>query len=337
MQQFQYILCWLGVIQSLLLGIYFLTTLGDKERTLLGLMLAAISVRTAKSTLFLFHGELSSFVINVGFAAQIVFAPLLLLYVQRLSRKYFQPSGWELLHFTPALFVVIFTNQLTLNTFWYEGGYGALLSYSIIYLIICWRIVLKHKLNEQKGTMVFMLSFSIFQLSYFTNYVLKVTPYVASPLLNTIFVYAISFLILKHGITFHVVEKRKYKNLNLSKQQIDNYRETISGLLTNTKPFMDAAFTLKKLSATTAIPEHILSFVFSEGFGNNFVYVINEFRITEAKKLLLDQKMNHYSIAGIAAESGFNSLSAFNTAFKKFTGTTPSEFKKRNRLAVAVS
>jgi hypothetical protein len=146
MQQFQYILCWLGVMQSLLLGIYFLTTEGGKERTLLGLMLAVISVRAAKSTLFLFHGELSFFVINVGFAAQIVFAPLLLFYVQRLSRKCFQPSGWELLHFTPALFVVIFTNQLTLNTFWYQGGYGALLSYSIIYLIICWRDNLSHYL-----------------------------------------------------------------------------------------------------------------------------------------------------------------------------------------------
>jgi AraC-like DNA-binding protein len=337
MQQLQYILCWLGVMQSFLLGIYFLTTQGGKVRTLLGLMLAAISVRAAKSTLFLFHGELSSLAINVGFAAQIVFAPLLLFYVQRLSRKHFQSSASVLIHFIPTFFVVIFTNQLTLDTFWYQGGYGALLSYTIIYQIVCWYIVLKHKLNQQKDTMVFMLSFSVFQLSYFTNYVLKVTPYVASPLLNTICVYAISFLILKQDVSLQAGEKRKYKNLNLTKQQIEQYQETISGLLTDAKPFLDAAFSLKALSATTAIPEHILSFVFSEGFGNNFLHVINDFRITEAKKLLLDQKMNRYSIAGIASESGFNSLSAFNTAFKKFTGTTPSQFKKQNHLTMAAS
>jgi AraC-like DNA-binding protein len=42
---------------------------------------------------------------------------------------------------------------------------------------------------------------------------------------------------------------------------------------------------------------------------------------------------NHLSILGIALECGFNSKSAFNRLFKKYTGLTPTEYKTSNELA----
>jgi AraC-like DNA-binding protein len=44
---------------------------------------------------------------------------------------------------------------------------------------------------------------------------------------------------------------------------------------------------------------------------------------------LVDTRKQHLSIAGIATDCGFNTLSSFNTAFKKFTGYTPSDYKKK--------
>ena len=60
----------------------------------------------------------------------------------------------------------------------------------------------------------------------------------------------------------------------------------------------------------------------------NFFDFINGYRIKEAKRLLVDPKGELLTILAIAEEVGFNSKSSFNTAFKKITGMTPTEYKK---------
>jgi AraC-like DNA-binding protein len=55
-------------------------------------------------------------------------------------------------------------------------------------------------------------------------------------------------------------------------------------------------------------------------------YLIN-IRISEAIKLLNRQEEN---VTDIALNTGFYSSQHFSTTFKKLTGYTPSEFRKRN-------
>jgi AraC-like DNA-binding protein len=59
----------------------------------------------------------------------------------------------------------------------------------------------------------------------------------------------------------------------------------------------------------------------------HFSEFINTYRIDFAKKLL---KETYLKIEAIAYDSGFNSLSTFNTVFKKETGFTPSKYRKIN-------
>lgn len=72
----------------------------------------------------------------------------------------------------------------------------------------------------------------------------------------------------------------------------------------------------------------LLPFVLIGSFGENFYEFINRYRVEASKKLLTDAKFQHLNMVGIAFEAGFNSKTAFNTAFKKTTGQTPSEFRK---------
>ncbi|MDL5049165.1 helix-turn-helix domain-containing protein [Oscillatoria amoena NRMC-F 0135] len=53
------------------------------------------------------------------------------------------------------------------------------------------------------------------------------------------------------------------------------------------------------------------------------------YRVEEAKRLLKEQ-MN-IKVEEIAGQVGYNSKSSFNTAFKKITGITPSEFRQQQR------
>ena len=63
-------------------------------------------------------------------------------------------------------------------------------------------------------------------------------------------------------------------------------------------------------------------------FEKNFYDLINTHRVEEAKKRLIDSN-NTKTILEILYEVGFNSKSVFNSAFKKNTGFTPTEFRKK--------
>jgi len=93
------------------------------------------------------------------------------------------------------------------------------------------------------------------------------------------------------------------------------------------RPYLEPDLTLPKLAENLNVPHHHLSQVINEIYGQNFFDFINKYRVEEVKAKIVDPKFQKYSILGIALESGFNSKSAFNRVFKKFTGTTPSEYR----------
>ena len=66
----------------------------------------------------------------------------------------------------------------------------------------------------------------------------------------------------------------------------------------------------------------------NEKFGKNFYNFVNEYRVKEARILLISNEYENYSIEGIAKTAGFNSKSVFNELFKAHTGLTPKEFKE---------
>lgn len=64
---------------------------------------------------------------------------------------------------------------------------------------------------------------------------------------------------------------------------------------------------------------------FKKATGNTFISFLNQYRISQAKRLLLSGS----NIGEACYECGFESLSYFNRTFKKVTGENPSDFKKR--------
>lgn len=59
-----------------------------------------------------------------------------------------------------------------------------------------------------------------------------------------------------------------------------------------------------------------------------FTDFLNQYRINQAKKLLMQEK----TVSAACYESGFENLSHFNKTFKKITGENPGVFRKRQAL-----
>ncbi|GAB1857913.1 hypothetical protein MHTCC0001_27500 [Flavobacteriaceae bacterium MHTCC 0001] len=88
---------------------------------------------------------------------------------------------------------------------------------------------------------------------------------------------------------------------------------------------------LHTLSKELNLSEGYISQTINRNIDSNFNDYINSLRINDSKTMLQDHQYNNYTIAAIGLEVGFNSKSSFYTAFKKFTGQTPTTYKKSVR------
>lgn len=116
----------------------------------------------------------------------------------------------------------------------------------------------------------------------------------------------------------------------LTEEKLEQLKIELLDLFNSQKPFLDCDLSLVKLALLLNVSPHILSYLINKGINENFYQFVNRYRIEEAKKLILDPKMNYLSLLGIGFEVGFNSKTVFNTTFKKITGQTPSEYKRQN-------
>jgi len=89
------------------------------------------------------------------------------------------------------------------------------------------------------------------------------------------------------------------------------------------------------LAKETGISSCELSILINHHLNKHFFDFINEYRIEKAMELLTNPERKEYTVLEILYEVGFNSKSSFNTAFKKHTGLTPTEYRRRNTLSVA--
>lgn len=125
-----------------------------------------------------------------------------------------------------------------------------------------------------------------------------------------------------------VSNNTKYEKSSLSPEQALQFAREIEDKMLKNKYYLDNELTLQKLATELGLTSHYLSQIINEQFQKNFFEYINLYRIEYAKQQLSQNKTN---ILQLALSSGFNSKSAFYTAFKKYTGFSPTEFRTKNK------
>jgi len=93
------------------------------------------------------------------------------------------------------------------------------------------------------------------------------------------------------------------------------------------KYFKRSTASLSGLAKALHESSHHVSQVINEKLNQSFFEMLASYRIDEAKTILKTELGKKLTIEEIAEQVGYNSKSAFNTAFKKFTSQTPSEFR----------
>ncbi|NMA67441.1 MAG: helix-turn-helix domain-containing protein [Clostridiaceae bacterium] len=87
---------------------------------------------------------------------------------------------------------------------------------------------------------------------------------------------------------------------------------------------------LEEVAAEVYLSPSYFSKVFKEGVGTNFVTYLNKYRISVAKRLLMDNSIDIVDISNLV---GYEDQSYFSKSFKKITGTTPGKFREtRGRI-----
>ncbi|MEM9052591.1 MAG: AraC family transcriptional regulator [Bacteroidota bacterium] len=145
-------------------------------------------------------------------------------------------------------------------------------------------------------------------------------------------VYIIAYQTILEKETLFPAFKKKYGKNALSNEVKDSLQIRFGELFENEKLYTHPDVSLAMIATKLETNPTQVSRLVNSSFGKSFSEIVHEHRIAEFKRRLNDPKYQNYSIIGIAEDVGYNSKSTFNTAFKKITGTTPTEYLKTNRI-----
>jgi len=91
--------------------------------------------------------------------------------------------------------------------------------------------------------------------------------------------------------------------------------------------YQDPELSLTSLAEKLELTTHELSRILNAVLKKSFNDFINKYRVAEVARKMQDPAYDHMNLLGIAYESGFNSKTTFNRAFKQATGKNPVDYK----------
>ena len=142
-----------------------------------------------------------------------------------------------------------------------------------------------------------------------------------------ILIYTMGYLGLRQPAIFtRAVEK--YHRSGLDKETSRMFLGELASHMETKKPYLQGDLVLPQLAQQLGISANYLSQVINEQLKVNFYDFINGYRVEDAKRLMKNAGQKNINILKIAFDSGFNSKSAFYTAFKKVTSMTPTQYRK---------
>ena len=164
--------------------------------------------------------------------------------------------------------------------------------------------------------------FLILMFSYFNAYMPDENIARIRTLLGLVFIYLVTTSL------FRVYPQSLFKDATNADSLSDADRalaDKITGLLEYEKIYHESGYGRSDLARELGVSEYQASNVINTYFGKSLPQLLNEYRIEDAKRLLIETTAD---IKVVAEETGFNSIATFNRVFREMTGYTPSAYRK---------
>jgi AraC-like DNA-binding protein len=114
----------------------------------------------------------------------------------------------------------------------------------------------------------------------------------------------------------------------LTPEKVHLISDQLDKFMTDQKPFLRFGYGIRDLSTELKIPSYQLSAFLNRKIGLNFNDFLNHYRVRHCEELIQQGLVNQLNLKGLALRCGFNNRNTLTTAFKKFTGFTPSRYQK---------
>lgn len=286
----------------------------------------------------------------------LAYAPALYLALSYFFRPTQSVSPIRLLHFIPALlaffyFLPLFVSgeptKVTYLKIMFEGVhpdsliFGGLRRlqqgiYAIMMGILLWeqRRQIKALWRQPyfRMLLVITLLFGLMWLGdlyrYFFHFDLH-TGIINTIIMSAVLIYLTIRLVI-NGSFFENSSRTKYASSSLSHEQEEELIRQVKTLFIQNKTYTDPDLTLSALGKQLAVPSNYLSQAINRQLNLGYSNFINQYRVAEAQRLLMDAQNHRLTLLYIGQCAGFRSSSAFNSAFKKVTGQTPSQFRSQH-------
>lgn len=355
-EQVYYIVALIGVANGLLLSVLlFLKKTGNQQMNRsLSVLFLAISMLLMPHLLMARYGIMPTytfipFVYCIYLVALASLGPAFFLYIRALSQADSQDKrNYHSVHFIyPVLILIVYFifysnhdpiwNPVHLTTL---GQFALYLALSVKHYsnLLNVRHATQRRLSRADLTWItvifgsIVLVFLIHLNSQLEIIIGRFHPFQAALLTAVLYFIMISEFIYRRTDNLHDGQIR-YSRSKLEPSEVEEYLNRIHLYLVDTGNFKDPSLKLPQLSRDLKISVNLISRVINEHRGMNFSDYVNSYRIGEAIRLLQDDRMQHITIAAIAYDCGFSSISTFNSAFRKFAKMSPSQFRKQTKTS----
>jgi len=242
----------------------------------------------------------------------------------------------HVLPYSIPFIIDVFFNWQTFDEFIPFIAFTQMSSYLFSALYICF----KNYKTERKfysWALPSIIAFTLlvvinFSLTILRNFEIEILP---RPILQSftsllaIPIFYIAYKEMNSSNTYGIAPK-KYKTTPLSLEKSTEYLQKITTAMEDQKLYCDTTLKLSNFAEKLSIPSKYVSQVINQNLNLSFTDYLIQLRLEDAKRSLKDPKKQHFTISGIAEESGFASSSRFNHLFKKHIGLTPSQYQKRS-------
>lgn len=121
---------------------------------------------------------------------------------------------------------------------------------------------------------------------------------------------------------------RKAKISDAEEKKLEEVMHMIDMAIEDRKFFLMQGYTINDFSKDINIPVYQISKSLNTFQDLGFIDFINKKRVQYCVQKLEKGEWLNYTIEAVAHECGFNNRNSFTNAFKKFLGTSPSEFRE---------